>query len=104
MRLLCLANCVARGNEIFDEHVAYDTAMLLRQLGVDVVAAARAAAEAQVVTDTPHFGGGEPNRLPGQGKPARPVIPSAGEDLRGFVHAAFQRIWNRRDFAAMAEV
>ena len=104
VQLLCIANCVARANEIFDEHVAYDTAMLLRQLGVDVVAAARAAAEARTTTDTPHFGGGEPHRLPGQGKPARPAIPAPEDDMRGFVTAAFQRIWNRRDFAAMAEV
>lgn len=104
VRLLCMANCVARASEIHTEHVAYDTAGLLKQLGLDVVAAARAAAEARLDAERPRFQGGEPHRLPGQGKPGRPAIPSPDDDMRGFVHAAFQRIWNRRDFAAMAEV
>lgn len=104
VRLLCMANCVARANEIHTEHVAYDTAQLLRQIGVDVVAAARTAAEARLDPDRPAHGGAEPQRLPGQGKPGRPAIPRPEDDLRGFVLGAFQRIWNRRDLAAMAEV
>jgi predicted ester cyclase len=104
VRLLCMANCVARGNEIHTEHVAYDTAMLLKQIGVDLVAAARTAGEARLDSERPVFMGAEPLRLPGQGKPSRPAIPKVKDDLRGFVLAAFQRIWNGRDFSAMAEV
>lgn len=104
VRLLCMANCVARANEIHTEHVAYDTAQLLKQMGFDVVAAARTAAEQRLDAERPQFHGAEPLRLPGQGKPARPVIPRPEDDLRGFVLAAFQRIWNGRDFGAMAEV
>ena len=104
VRLFCMANCVARANEIHTEHVAYDTAMLLKQIGVDVPAAARTAAEARLDKDRPAFFGTEPSRLPGQGKPARPVIPPAGDDLRGFVTGAFERIWNRRDLSAMTSV
>ena len=99
-----MANCVARANEIHTEHVCYDTAQLLKQLGLDVVEAARAGAEARLDPTREPFAGAEPHRLPGQGKPAAPTIPRAQDDLRGFVLAAFQRIWNRRDLAAMAEV
>lgn len=104
VRLLCMANCVARANEIHTEHVAYDTAMLLKQMGLDVIAAARVAAEARLDKDRPAFLGAEPARLPGQGKPPRPTIPSPGDDLRGFVGAAFDRIWNGRDLSAMATI
>jgi hypothetical protein len=104
VRLLCMANCVARANEIHTEHVAYDTAQLLRQMGVDLAAAARTAAEARLDVEREPFGGAEPHRLPGQGKPGAPPIPRPRDDLRGFVLAAFQRIWNRRDLAAMAEI
>ena len=104
VRLFCMANGVARANEIHTEHVAYDTAMLLKQIGVDVPAAARTAAEPRLDKDRPAFFGTEPSRLPGQGKPARPVIPPAGDDLRGFVTGAFERIWSRRDLSAMTSV
>ena len=104
VRLLCMANCVARANEIHTEHVAYDTAMLLRQIGVDVAAAARAAAEVRLDKERPAFFGTEPSRLPGQGKPARPAIPAPDDDLRGFVNGAFDRIWNGRDLSAMTQV
>jgi predicted ester cyclase len=104
VRLLCMANCVARANEIHTEHVAYDTAMLLKQIGVDVIAAARTAAEARLDAERPALLGAEPTRLPGQGKPGRPAIPPAASDLRGFVAAAHDRIWNGRDLSAMLEV
>ena len=60
-----------------------------------MVEAARTAAEGLPRPFAPNFAGSEP---------ARPTIPDAADDLRGFVAAAFQRIWNGRDFAAMAEV
>lgn len=104
VRLFCMANCVAHAGEIHTEHVAYDTAMLLKQMGLDVVAAARAAAEARLDPDRPRFGLGEGTRLPGQGKPARPAIVAPGDDVRAFVGTAMQRIWNGRDFAAMGDV
>jgi hypothetical protein len=104
VRLLCMANCVARGNEIHTEHVAYDTAQLLKQMGLNVVEAARTAAEARLDASRPAFLGAEPLRLPGQSKPPRPAIPRIEDDVRGFVHSAFDRIWNGRDFGAMSEV
>lgn len=104
VRLLCIANCVAHSNEIHTEHVAYDTVMLLKQLGVNIVEAARIAAEARLDPERPALVGAEPLRLPGQGKPARPQIPSPNDDMRAFVLTVFQRIWNGRDFSAMADV
>jgi predicted ester cyclase len=104
VRLLCMANCVARANEIHTEHVAYDTAMLLKQMGVDVIAAARTAAEARLDASRAAFLGAEPLRLPGQGKPVRPRIPRPQDDIRGFVNGAFHRMWNVRDLSAMSEV
>ena len=55
LRLLCIANCVARDNEIHDEHVAYDTAALIQQMGLDVAGAARIAAarSARAATGAP---------------------------------------------------
>ncbi|MEM9443561.1 MAG: hypothetical protein AAGA73_24225, partial [Pseudomonadota bacterium] len=41
LRLLCVANCIARDNEIYDEHVAYDTAALVQQMGLDIVETAK---------------------------------------------------------------
>ena len=36
IQLWCMANCVARDNEIFHEHVLYDTAGLVQQLGFGI--------------------------------------------------------------------
>jgi len=104
IELWCIANCVARDNEIFHEHVIYDTAGMLQQLGVDVVAMARRLGTSESAL-VPNFAAGEPRRIVGQGKPARPPIPEdAGADIEAFVRAAFQRVWNRRDFAAIDRV
>ena len=108
LRLLCIANCVARENEIYDEHVAYDTAALIQQLGLDVVETARRVAQEQRVQEpfAPNFAASEPKRLGGQAFPARVAIPEIidGENLREFVTAAFDNIWNRRNFAAMDRI
>ncbi len=102
VRLLCVANCVSRDNEIYDEHVAYDLGGMLRQLGLDVAAAARRfAAERADGPVAPNFAGGEPRRMTGQNKPPRRPIPERADDVREFVHAAFDTVWNRRDFSAM---
>lgn len=106
LRLLCIANCVARDNEIYDEHVAYDTAMLIRQMGFDVAETAKRIASQQPKgPDTPNFAASEPVRMPGQGFPRRSRLPDVVEGhVREFVQAAFQNIWNRRDFSAMERV
>ncbi len=83
--LMCIANCIALENEIFEEWVLYDTAAMLKQLGLDMVEQARLAGnqiEAGRITD-PRFS--EPERLPGQGKP--PHCPR--KSVEGFDVADF---------------
>lgn len=106
VQLWCIANCVARDNEIFHEHVIYDTAGLLLQLGFDVVETARRfASQGPAAGLPPNFMASEPKRLEGQGKPeAVPIPESADSDIRTFVEAAFQNIWNRRNFGAIDRV
>ena len=102
----CMANCVARDNEIYHEHVVYDTAGLVQQLGYDVVQTARRLAEVAGPLALPdNFLGSESKRLTGQGKPAvtpRPPVP--GEDVEGFARAVLHTIWNRRNLAVIKEV
>lgn len=105
VQLWCIANCVARSNEIFHEHVIYDTAGLLQQLGHDVVETARRFAEARRNGSIQaNFLAGEPKRLSGQGKPAIRNIPSVRDDVDEFVRSAFHTIWNRRNFGAIDTV
>lgn len=106
LRLLCIANCVARENEIYDEHVAYDTAALIQQMGYDVAETARRVGSQRAQGPfAPNYAASDPNRLTGQAFPKRPSIPDAIDgNVRAFVHAAFESIWNRRDFSAMDRV
>ncbi len=106
VQLWCIANCVARDNEIFHEHVIYDTAGLLQQLGFDVVETARRfAAQGSAAALPPNFMASEPRRLQGQGKPEAVPFPDAPEDdIRTFVEATFHNIWNRRNFGAIDRV
>lgn len=104
VQLWCIANCVARDNEIFNEHVIYDTAGLLQQLGFDVVETARRFAQ-DAGSLPANFMASEPKRLEGQGKPASLEIPDPADgDIDGFVRAAFHTIWNRRNFGAIDRV
>jgi SnoaL-like polyketide cyclase len=102
----CMANCVARDNEIFHEHVVYDTTALILQLGLDPVALARRLAPNEPGALLPaDFLASEPQRLGGQAKPARVEIPvDFGDGPEQFVRAALHSIWNRRNFAAVDQV
>jgi steroid delta-isomerase-like uncharacterized protein len=105
VKLWCIANCVSRDNEIFHEHVIYDTAGLLRQLGLDLLQTARRLAPLAGGGARPgNFAAGEPRRLHGQGKPARLAIPEPGADIEGFVRAALHAVWNRRNLAALERI
>jgi len=97
IRVLCIANCVARGNEIFHEHVLYNTSSMLRQLGFDLFEVARDTKRLAAERPVPaNFAASEPARLPGQGKPALLAFPTASFDVTDFVAAFFQNVWNRR--------
>ncbi|MGI9434102.1 MAG: ester cyclase [Geminicoccaceae bacterium] len=106
LRLLCIANCIARNNEIYDEHVAYDMAALVQQMGLDVrETAKRAAAKRLDGPFAPNFDASDPRRMMGQAAPARCPIPDVVDgNIREFVHAAFETVWNRRNFGAMDRV
>ncbi len=98
-----IANCVAKGNDIFAEHVLYNTSAMLRQLGIDLWEEAE-----RLAADPP---AGWPrseavwNDLRATVRPAVPL--SVGEPAHGFDPDAFSRsvydsIWNG-DGAAILE-
>ena len=96
IRTWCIANCVALANEIFDEWVIYDTASLIQQLGFDLREKAREFGN-RVDWDSlsdPSFG--EPERLPGQGKPVYRAYGDGRFDVEDFIQVTYQNIWNRR--------
>jgi steroid delta-isomerase-like uncharacterized protein len=100
----CLANCVARDNEIYEEHVVYDTVGLLQQLGFDATDMARRFAANNAASLLPdNFMAGTNARLNGQGKPATPaLVGDPAEAIGQFARAALETIWNRRNLSAIA--
>lgn len=106
IQLWCMANCVARENEIFHEHVLYDTAGLVQQLGFDVQETAARMADLRIAApQLTNFLAAEPKRLSGQGKPETIAIPDTpSDDPDAFIRAAFHTIWNRRNFGAIDQV
>ncbi len=102
----CLANCVARDNEIFQEHVVYDTVGLLQQLGVDAVYAAKQLGAAGALGQLPpNFLASDTKRSKGQSKPPLCAIPSLPIENPGeFARAALLTVWNRRNLAAMQRI
>lgn len=101
----CMANCVMKDNEIFYEHVVYDFAQLISQLGLDVVETAKKFAASNPQELPRDFLASEPSRTRGQMKPERmPIAKTIGDDPEQFVRAALHNIWNRRDFSLMDQV
>ncbi len=94
----CVANCVARENEIYQEHVLYNTGSLVKQLGLDLFETARQLAAAGVNRRTSTVRGSEPRRQNGQGKPLVATIPNWGANfnVEEFEQALHQNVWNRR--------
>ncbi len=105
VRLFCIANCVSRHNEIFLEHVLYDTGAMLVQLGLDPVECAREAAAARREGPiAPNFMASEPRRMKGQAKPPVRTVPLPSDDIDGFVRAAFHTVWNRRNLSVLDRI
>lgn len=99
-----IANCVSLHNRIYLEHVLYNTSAMIRQLGLDLnqlaVRLARAAPAGWPRGETVW------NRLREAGRPDRPISvtqPVAGFDVDAFVRDNLERLWNRRDYDALAE-
>lgn len=90
------ANCVAVANEIFQEHVIYNTSSLVRQLGLDILQTARRMAQELPAESFAH-GSGEPLRLLGQGKPEHLPPPAPGPfDPEAFARRMLHYVWNWR--------
>ena len=105
VRLLCIANCVAKENEIYYEHVVYDTAAMIKQLGLNVEEVAKEVANNRDAGPFgPDFRNLEPKRMSGQAKPPSFEIPEKITNVREFAHAIFNTIWNRRNFSAIDQV
>ena len=100
--VLVFANCVALENEIFLEHVLYNTSSMLNQLGFGIDDMAR-----KLAADPPAGWPRAASVWDEQRSAARPhaplsiAEPVAGFDVDRFVRANFDALWNRRDFAAL---
>ncbi len=95
INVLVIANCVAKGNDIFLEHVLYNTSAMLQQLGIDLWE------EAERLASDPPAGWPRSETLWNDLRAAvRPDMPmSVGEPITGFDPDAFARavhdsIWN----------
>ena len=105
VRLFCIANCVAKNNEIYYENVVYDTAALITQLGLNVNQVAKDIAnKGNIGPFAPDFKNSKPKRKTGKAKPIGFEIPEKVSNVREFVHSIFNTIWNRRNFSAIDHV
>ena len=100
--VLVFANCVALENEIFLEHVIYNTSSMLNQLGFDIDDMAR-----KLAVDPPAGWPRTASVWDEQRTAACPETPLsiaepvAGFDVDRFARANFDALWNRRDFGAL---
>jgi len=105
VRLLCIANCVAKNNEIYYENVVYDTVALIKQLGLNVNEVAKEVANKGNISQfAPDFKNSKPTRMTGKSKPLSFEIPENVSNVRDFAEAVFNTIWNRRNFSAIDHI
>ena len=98
----CIANCVARDNKIFLEHVLYNNSSLLLQLGHDLDDVAVKLAK------SPPAGWSSSEQtwpaLRAAAAPLRPICATApikGFDVDAFCRGHMDQVWNRRDYAGL---
>jgi predicted ester cyclase len=102
--VLVIANCVSKGNDIFLEHVLYNTGAMLKQLGIDPMA------EAARLVKNPLPGWPRDQKTwdalrkeGGASKPLSITEPVAGFDPDRFTRMLHDRIWNRSDMNTLAD-
>ena len=102
--VLVIANCVALNNEIYLEHVLYNTSAMIEQLGLDLDAMTEKlvdAAPAGWPRDRQVW-----NQLRAAGRPDKPLSiaePIDGFDVDAFARDQLDRLWNRQDYAALTD-
>ncbi len=101
--VLAIANCVEKGNDIFLEHVLYNTSAMLKQLGLDLWE------EAERLARNPPPGWPRTpevwDQLRRSAAPARPISeaePVAGFDPDAFARRVHDSLWNG-DMAALEQ-
>ena len=103
IELWCIANCVALENEIFEEWVLYDNADMVRQMGFDLREMAREIGNRRA-DDQVSMTSFEPERLPGQGKPAYLSYQTDQSlDMVDFLQTTYHNVLNRRMLKAIAQ-
>ncbi len=104
VRLFCIANCVAKNNEIYYENVVYDTAGLIKQLGLNLHDVARKIAkEEKKGPFAADFKNIKLKRNIKNLKHYKFFIPEKITSVRDFVNSVLDTIWNRRNFSAINE-
>jgi predicted ester cyclase len=99
-----IANCVSLANEIVQEHVIYNTSSMLQQMGYDLREKARVAQLARNRDNLKDAHFGEPQRLPGQGKPKHlPPAQTNGFDVEDFLRRTYHYVWNWRMLGKVRE-
>ena len=97
MVVWCIANCIALENEIFEEWCVYNTSSMLAQLGFDLREKAREFGNQTDLDGLRDLRSSEPERLPGQGKPAHfAPARSDGFDVEDFLRRTYHYVWNWR--------
>jgi predicted ester cyclase len=94
-----IAHCYSWQNQISEEFAVYNTASMLRQIGVDPLAVARATAGALPVEGV---ASGDLERVVGQGSP--PTLDPDEPGVGAFVRRALHEIWNWRLLNRISEV
>ena len=100
--ILVIANCVALENEIFLEHVLYNTSSMLQQLGLDLNEVAQRLAASPPSGWTRNAQTWE--RLRQATRPETPICisePIDGFDVDHFIRKHFDEVWNRKNLEVL---